>query len=330
MGKYGGPSSELVYGDLLVLGEGDAVGADARLVQICSLRVHEASLTGEREAVLKDAATLSVLAGLGRRPAERGVQGRGSGTGHRSPHRRGDRNEDRDGRHRRYAQGPAAHVAADLGIVESGAIALSMLLQVLVVNLAFLNLAFHTVTLTAEQWLRFAAMASGILWFGELRKLGGHAWAQWSDSSARLSSVFIRCLVAGVQGGVPAEPEAAAAISRQNGAASWPGLDLAKGGAGPAEHLAFVMLASFIEPCRMDRSLWPACSSTTGATASAGSQEHCCISQSWPDSGTIRPARRSRPRITGSATDPGVTFGHWLRGPPLRRRRIRLQALVIS
>ena len=52
------PSAELVRGDLLVLGEGDAVGADARLLQASSLRVQEASLTGESEAVLKDAATL--------------------------------------------------------------------------------------------------------------------------------------------------------------------------------------------------------------------------------------------------------------------------------
>ncbi|MDB5929399.1 MAG: ATPase, P-type (transporting), superfamily, subfamily [Polaromonas sp.] len=52
------PSAQLVRGDLLVLGEGDSVGADARLVRAASLRVQEASLTGESEAVLKDAATL--------------------------------------------------------------------------------------------------------------------------------------------------------------------------------------------------------------------------------------------------------------------------------
>lgn len=60
-------SAELVRGDLLVLGEGDAVGADARLVQVTSLRVQEASLTGESEAVLKDAATLPKAAALGDR-----------------------------------------------------------------------------------------------------------------------------------------------------------------------------------------------------------------------------------------------------------------------
>ena len=61
------PSADLVRGDLLVLGEGDTVGADARLVQATSLRVQEASLTGESEAVLKDAATLREAAALGDR-----------------------------------------------------------------------------------------------------------------------------------------------------------------------------------------------------------------------------------------------------------------------
>jgi potassium/sodium efflux P-type ATPase len=61
------PSAQLVRGDVLVLGEGDAVGADARLVEAASLRVQEASLTGESEAVLKDAATLSGPAALGDR-----------------------------------------------------------------------------------------------------------------------------------------------------------------------------------------------------------------------------------------------------------------------
>ena len=61
------PSAELVRGDLLVLGEGDAVGADARLLVATSLRVQEASLTGESEAVLKDAATLREPAALGDR-----------------------------------------------------------------------------------------------------------------------------------------------------------------------------------------------------------------------------------------------------------------------
>jgi P-type Ca2+ transporter type 2C len=61
------PSAELVRGDVLVLGEGDAVGADARLVQAASLRVLEASLTGESEAVLKDVTTLPEPVALGDR-----------------------------------------------------------------------------------------------------------------------------------------------------------------------------------------------------------------------------------------------------------------------
>jgi len=61
------PSAGLVRGDVLVLGEGDSVGADARLVEAASLRVLEASLTGESEAVLKDPATLPAPAALGDR-----------------------------------------------------------------------------------------------------------------------------------------------------------------------------------------------------------------------------------------------------------------------
>ena len=60
-------SAELVRGDVIVLSEGDAVGADARLVQVSTLRTLEASLTGESEAVLKNAATLAVPAALGDR-----------------------------------------------------------------------------------------------------------------------------------------------------------------------------------------------------------------------------------------------------------------------
>ena len=61
------PSSQLVRGDVLVLAEGDAVGADARLLLASSLHLLEASLTGESEAVLKDAATLAAPVALGDR-----------------------------------------------------------------------------------------------------------------------------------------------------------------------------------------------------------------------------------------------------------------------
>ena len=59
-----------------------------------------------------------------------------------------------------------------------GAIALSLLLQVAVVNLEFLNLAFGTVPLAFDQWLLCAGMASVVLWFSELRKLGSRAWSR--------------------------------------------------------------------------------------------------------------------------------------------------------
>ena len=61
------PTAELVPGDLLLLAEGDAVGADARLVEAASLTVAEASLTGESEPVLKLVASLPEPAALGDR-----------------------------------------------------------------------------------------------------------------------------------------------------------------------------------------------------------------------------------------------------------------------
>ncbi|MCV7319336.1 haloacid dehalogenase [Mycolicibacterium confluentis] len=61
------PSRELVRGDILVLNEGDAVGADARVLTAAALRVSEASLTGESEPVTKSAATLTEHLPLGDR-----------------------------------------------------------------------------------------------------------------------------------------------------------------------------------------------------------------------------------------------------------------------
>ncbi len=52
-----------------------------------------------------------------------------------------------------------------------GAIGLSLVLQVLVVNLPFLNDAFGTVPLSAADWLLCAAIASSVLWVDELRKV---------------------------------------------------------------------------------------------------------------------------------------------------------------
>ena len=52
-----------------------------------------------------------------------------------------------------------------------GAIALSLLLQIAVVNVPFLIVAFGTTPLLLNQWLVCAAMASCVLWYSELRKL---------------------------------------------------------------------------------------------------------------------------------------------------------------
>lgn len=53
------PAREVVRGDLLVLGEGDSVAADGRVVEANALRVAEAALTGESTAVSKAPGTLS-------------------------------------------------------------------------------------------------------------------------------------------------------------------------------------------------------------------------------------------------------------------------------
>jgi len=57
-------TQDIVVGDILVLAEGDAVGADARILQAASLFVAEASLTGESEPVPKDPARLTGPAAL--------------------------------------------------------------------------------------------------------------------------------------------------------------------------------------------------------------------------------------------------------------------------
>jgi len=61
------PSADLVPGDILILEEGDAVGADGRLTRSANLRVQEASLTGESEAVQKDTMRLEAAVPLAER-----------------------------------------------------------------------------------------------------------------------------------------------------------------------------------------------------------------------------------------------------------------------
>lgn len=59
-----------------------------------------------------------------------------------------------------------------------GAIAVLILLQVAVVHLDFLNIAFGTMPLTLDQWMVCGAMASFVLWSSELRKLVERAWSR--------------------------------------------------------------------------------------------------------------------------------------------------------
>ena len=60
-------TAQVVIGDVLLLGEGDAVSADARLVEVASLSIAEASLTGESEAVVKSIDLIERPASIGDR-----------------------------------------------------------------------------------------------------------------------------------------------------------------------------------------------------------------------------------------------------------------------
>ena len=61
------PAADLVVGDLVMLSDGDVVPADARLVDVGGLRVAEAALTGESEAVWKSSDPVAVETPIGDR-----------------------------------------------------------------------------------------------------------------------------------------------------------------------------------------------------------------------------------------------------------------------
>ena len=58
------PAQALVPGDILLLAAGDAIGADARLLDVAQLQVAEAALTGEAVPVAKSAGCLPEATGL--------------------------------------------------------------------------------------------------------------------------------------------------------------------------------------------------------------------------------------------------------------------------
>ena len=51
-------------------------------------------------------------------------------------------------------------------------------MQVAVVHVPFLNIAFGTAPLALDQWLVCAAMASVVLIYSELRKLVSRTWGR--------------------------------------------------------------------------------------------------------------------------------------------------------
>ena len=53
------PAKEIVPGDIIILKEGDILPADARLIEVISLQVNEASLTGESMPVRKETGKIS-------------------------------------------------------------------------------------------------------------------------------------------------------------------------------------------------------------------------------------------------------------------------------
>ena len=61
------PAEELVVGDIVLLQSGDKVPADLRLFQVKNLRIEEAALTGESEAVEKSIEAVSEQAVIGDR-----------------------------------------------------------------------------------------------------------------------------------------------------------------------------------------------------------------------------------------------------------------------
>ncbi len=142
------------------------------------------------------------------------------------------------------------------------------------------------------------------------------------------------------------------ALSHVTGSASWLGLELAKGDLGRTLHLMLVIGAFFLGAAlsgwiirdgtlRLDRryglcllveaALLVAALAGFGADAETAAlwASAACGTQNAMVS-TYSGAIIRTTHITGTVTDLGITFGHWLRGLPVESRRVRLHALVVS
>ena len=81
---------EIVPGDVMLLEAGDRAPADGRLIEVVSLQVEEAALTGESLPVEKQTAALPEGDAAGRRPAQHGLLGDDRHLWPRPRARRGD------------------------------------------------------------------------------------------------------------------------------------------------------------------------------------------------------------------------------------------------
>ena len=97
------PSEKLVVGDVLVLEAGDAVPADARVLESASLRAEEAALTGESVPVTKSPDALTAAGHRSRRPQQHALSRQQHRLRTRPRRRHRDRHADADGPHRRRA-----------------------------------------------------------------------------------------------------------------------------------------------------------------------------------------------------------------------------------
>ncbi len=93
------PAAGIVVGDILELESGDLVAADARLLVAASLTCIESALTGESEAVTKQAATIEPGESRGR-SRKHSVHGHQRRDGHGPGRRRGHGDADPVGPHR--------------------------------------------------------------------------------------------------------------------------------------------------------------------------------------------------------------------------------------